>query len=277
MSVNRDFKGVWIPKEIWLNKDLSAIDKCIFAEINSLDNEDHCYASNEYFAEFCGVSEATVKRSIQKLKSLGLIKQISFDGRTRVIEVIQETAQNERETDQNELSEGSICATNNIEISKEEEKDNNIINKNSAKTDEEEYKAHSYSKDDFLGSASVSRQKKAKRSNLYQKCWDEILLYTGNLKLQDELGKYLQFRLSNKDKILYGVEQWKRLLAKLSEVSGETGNACEKRLKIVQQSIERGWGSFFPLNERTGHDKFAEYGKVDCTKNKEEECADEEF
>ena len=36
----RDFKGIFIPKEIWLDDDLSAIDKIILAEIYSLDVED---------------------------------------------------------------------------------------------------------------------------------------------------------------------------------------------------------------------------------------------
>ena len=40
---NRDFKGVWIPKEIWLRKDLNALDKMIFAEIDSLDNENRIF------------------------------------------------------------------------------------------------------------------------------------------------------------------------------------------------------------------------------------------
>jgi hypothetical protein len=27
MKENRDFKGVWIPKEVWLNENLSIIEK----------------------------------------------------------------------------------------------------------------------------------------------------------------------------------------------------------------------------------------------------------
>ena len=49
MKENRDFKGVWIPKEIWLNTDLSIIEKVLLVEIDSLDNSDRgCFASNEY-------------------------------------------------------------------------------------------------------------------------------------------------------------------------------------------------------------------------------------
>jgi hypothetical protein len=44
--LNRDFKGVWIPKEIWISSQLSLFEKVLFVEINSLDNERHCYAGN---------------------------------------------------------------------------------------------------------------------------------------------------------------------------------------------------------------------------------------
>ena len=66
----RDFKGVWIPKEIWTNSELSMIEKGIFTEISSLDGETHCYASNEYFAEFCQCSVPTVTRAIKHLMEL---------------------------------------------------------------------------------------------------------------------------------------------------------------------------------------------------------------
>ena len=51
MDNKREFLGIWIPKEIWLNRDLSINEKCLLVEIQSLDTEEtHCYANNEYFA-----------------------------------------------------------------------------------------------------------------------------------------------------------------------------------------------------------------------------------
>ena len=43
---NRDFKGIWIPKDIYLSKELNWTDKLLLIEIDSLDNENHCMASN---------------------------------------------------------------------------------------------------------------------------------------------------------------------------------------------------------------------------------------
>lgn len=85
-SNERDFKGVWIPKEVYLNQDLNWIEKILFVEINSLDkNKRGCFASNEYLADFLETSERTVSRGISKLKKLHLIKQKNFDGRRRIL------------------------------------------------------------------------------------------------------------------------------------------------------------------------------------------------
>lgn len=85
-NMPRDFKGIWIPKEIYLDKRLSAIDKMVLAEINSLCNDDTgCYASNEYLAYFCQCSPSKISKSISKLKDLGYVSIIGFDGRKRML------------------------------------------------------------------------------------------------------------------------------------------------------------------------------------------------
>ena len=75
-KVSRDFKGVWIPKEIWLTKDLTLIEKLFLVEIDSLDNENHCFASNGYFSEFFDISKS---RSSQIISSLVDKKFIKID------------------------------------------------------------------------------------------------------------------------------------------------------------------------------------------------------
>lgn len=81
----RDFKGVWIKKELYLTKDLSWMEKILYTEIDSLNKEKGCYASNEHFADFLNVKISTVSNAISKLKSLGLVKLENFDGRRRVL------------------------------------------------------------------------------------------------------------------------------------------------------------------------------------------------
>ena len=84
--MNRDFKGIWIPKEIWLDTRLNALDKIILAEVDSLNKGDNgCYASNQYIADFCQCSVSKVSISISKLIKLNYLYIESFDGRTRVL------------------------------------------------------------------------------------------------------------------------------------------------------------------------------------------------
>ena len=71
--MKRDFKGIWIPKEIWLNEDLSIMEKLFLIEIDSLDNEKGCYASNEHFSNFFGLSKNRCTEIIKSLEKKGLI------------------------------------------------------------------------------------------------------------------------------------------------------------------------------------------------------------
>ena len=81
---DRDFKGVWIPKIVWLDERLNALDKVILTEIDSLDNgERGCYASNKHIAEFCQCSETKVSTAISKLIKIGYLYVQKFDGRQR--------------------------------------------------------------------------------------------------------------------------------------------------------------------------------------------------
>ena len=70
----RDFKGVWIDKDIWLDDNLSPFDKVLLVEIDSLDGENGCYKSNAKFAEFMQCSDKSVSRSVKKLEDFGYIK-----------------------------------------------------------------------------------------------------------------------------------------------------------------------------------------------------------
>ena len=86
----RDFKGVWIPKEIWFDDKISALDKFILTEIDSLDvGKEGCYASNEYLAEFCQCTSTKISTAISKLIELGYIEVIKFDGRKRHLKVLK--------------------------------------------------------------------------------------------------------------------------------------------------------------------------------------------
>jgi hypothetical protein len=69
----RDFKGVWIPAEIWLNKELSIMEKLFLVEIDSLDNKFGCVASNAHFSEFFGITKARCTQIIKSLEAKKLV------------------------------------------------------------------------------------------------------------------------------------------------------------------------------------------------------------
>lgn len=83
----RDFKGIWIPAEVWLDERLNPLEKVILMEIDSLDcGEKGCYASNEYIAGFCQCSESKVAHAVTRLVEIGYVSRKSFDGRQRILQ-----------------------------------------------------------------------------------------------------------------------------------------------------------------------------------------------
>lgn len=76
--MERDFKGVWIPNDLWLNKKLTLIEKVFLVEIKLLDGESGCYASNSHFSEFFGLSKNRCSGIIRGLRNKGYIKITYF-------------------------------------------------------------------------------------------------------------------------------------------------------------------------------------------------------
>ncbi|MGC3990855.1 MAG: helix-turn-helix domain-containing protein [Chthoniobacteraceae bacterium] len=81
----RDFKGIWIPREIWLSGNLSLMEKVLFVEIHSLDNERGCFASNRYFADFFDVSDRQIRNIVASLRAKGFVTVTVHNKNERVI------------------------------------------------------------------------------------------------------------------------------------------------------------------------------------------------
>jgi hypothetical protein len=81
MEEKREFKGVWIPREIWLNKELTWMEKLFLTEIDSLDKHNTCYASNNYFSEFFNISKTRSSQIINSLVKKGYIQsELIYNG-----------------------------------------------------------------------------------------------------------------------------------------------------------------------------------------------------
>lgn len=84
--MNRKFKGIWIEANIWLSKELLLTEKCLLAEIDSLSDEDEgCFATNQYLADFLGVTKGTVANMVSNLSSKGFLSVVIEDGYKRTM------------------------------------------------------------------------------------------------------------------------------------------------------------------------------------------------
>lgn len=217
MNESRDFKGVWIPKKVWLDTRLNALDKVILTEIDSLDNgEKGCYASNEHLAEFCQCSKTKVSTAIRKLIDCGYIYVQNFDGRKR--ELKSRLSNFERQNIKNCNAEYHNLKESNTDINT----DNNTNN-------------------------TLSKKERKSKSKSYD---EQIAEYTQNEDLQNALKAFLQMRsFIKKPMTEYAL---KLMLKKLDEI----GNTDDAKIAILNQSITNNWQGIFPLkNEYTKQEK----------------------
>lgn len=210
MNESIDFKGVWIPKKVWLDTRLNALEKIILTEIDSLDNgEEGCYASNEHLAEFCQCSKTKVSTAIRKLIDCGYIYVQNFDGRKRKLK--SRLSNFERQNIKNCNAEYHNLKESNIDINT----DNNTNN-------------------------TLSKKERKSKSKSYD---EQIAEYTQNEDLQNALKAFLQMRsFIKKPMTEYAL---KLMLKKLDEI----GNTDDAKIAILNQSITNNWQGIFPLKD----------------------------
>lgn len=84
--MERNIKGIYIPIEIWMDKNLSWNEKILLMEIDSFTSRDKdCFFSNEYIAELLGVKENTASILMSRLIKKGYVTKTKFDGRFRYV------------------------------------------------------------------------------------------------------------------------------------------------------------------------------------------------
>lgn len=84
--MERQTKGIWIPIEIWEDKNLSWNERILLLEIDSFTTKDKdCFISNEYIANLLNVSETTANKILSSLIKKGYVIKTAFDGRRRYV------------------------------------------------------------------------------------------------------------------------------------------------------------------------------------------------
>lgn len=90
-------EGIWIPLDILQLEDLSISEKVVLAVIKALDNENGCFASNEYIANVIGVKARRISAAVSSLKKKGYIRVEIFNFNSRTITCTQEEPVKEKE------------------------------------------------------------------------------------------------------------------------------------------------------------------------------------
>ena len=219
MNMERAFKGIWIPAEIWLSKELKIMEKLFLVEIDSLDNEDGCFASNEYFSNFFDLSKNRCSEIIKSLEKKGFIeieyiyKKNKKSIEKRIIKIIRNIEGGIRNIDQG-YSENRRGYSENCE-------DNNTNNNIS------------------INNTNNKKEKKKKRTDL------DVLIneYTSNSFLQETIIDFMKMRKSIKKPVTE--RALKGILNKLDKLA----TTDDIKIKILENSIENCWQGVFPLKD----------------------------
>ena len=222
-NIERPFKGVWIPAHIWLDENLNITEKCLLAEIDSLSHINGCFASNQHFAEFLGLSKERARKLISQLKDKGYLeielirKEGSCEVDKRIIKLIGYGQKQ---------PEGQIRPSGVVESDHCSNTDNNTNNNTVSNKKERKSKSKSYD--------------------------EQIAEYTQNEELQNALKAFVQMRAFIKKPLTeYGL---KLLLNKLSKI----GRTDAEKIAIVNRSVEHNWQGFFEIKEETSYQKSAQ-------------------
>lgn len=257
MAENRDFKGVWISKGVWLDEKLNALDKVILTEIDSLDNSDKgCYASNKYLAEFCQCSENKVSKTISKLTELGYIEIIGFDGRHRAIK--SKINNTDTQKVKGSLTKSKRQDSKKCEADTQKVKANNIDNNKDNNIDS-------------LGTPAVmpaKKTRKTKKEKALDKVIGKLQEYDFSEKVETKIIEFYEDRIEKKD---YPAEnQLTMTFNNLAAVSER------KQLAALKKSISNGYKGIFIDNKNGKYDGIHIQDKTYAQKEKEKQDWDAE-
>lgn len=209
--------------------NLKGNDLLVYAIIYgySQDGESVFNGSLQYLADWCGATKQGIQKNLKNLLDMGLI-----------------------EKQENEINNIKFCSYYTTELHTIQQSctpiqqscTNNIVNTINNKM--------VLSKDNTIETAPADFQfgkQKSEKPNLYTKCISIIDEYTNNLKIRTLLIQYLDLCLEMKS--IRGANQWKGMINTLNTIYSNNPSVTLDR--IISQSIERGWKTFYPVNTST--------------------------
>lgn len=158
-TLKREFKGIWIPAEIWEDETLTVNEKILYLEIDSFSSHDKsCFVSNEHISTLLHISENAASKVLNSLVKKGLVSITKFDGRKRYIQsVAKQHRQKAKADSQNEQP----CIGENAIYYKQDNNTSTIIT--STNVDVSNTKTPSFS-------SPMAEKNKEKEYSLSHKC-----------------------------------------------------------------------------------------------------------
>ena len=249
--VQRAFKGIWIPAEIWLAEDLTIMEKLFLVEINSLDNEKGCFATNKHFSEFFGISKGRCSQIINSLKEKGYISiYIKREGeaiKERVLKtnlkLVKVDSDTPLENDYTYLENDDTPLENDNPLFRkyeypylENDKENNTLFNNTFNNTNNKKEKERADENNTKIKNNISKDKKTDFDNL-------INSYTENSKLKETIYEFIKMRTAIKKPMT--TKALDILLNKLNNLA----TADDTKIKVLEQSIEHCWQTVYALKE----------------------------
>ncbi len=248
---NRKFKGIWIPREIWLNKELSLQEKIFLVEIDSLSGEEGCFASNRYFANFFNLSLRRTQGVLQGLKERNLIfVNFEYDNNEinkRIIKVNKTEINKLYKNTTSELTSGNITFDVEKDVNSDDEEfvnsDTHIINKKYNKENHNiNYKKQRFDKRPIKQSLLPKEDKKLKKAKDIKTMLSLINLFSTNQKVISNLKTYFNFRIKRG----LQVEQWKLILDNLKKYQEDNKISNIELAKKIEYAFSSGYMQIIP-------------------------------
>lgn len=213
----RIVKGIWIPIDIWKDKNLSWNEKLLYLEIDSFTSKDKdCFISDEYIANFLGINTTNANKTLSSLIKKGYVVKTRFDGRHRFVKAALSTSTTlscyEQQTSH---AHDSTIIINNKD---------NITNTNNKQE-----------KEDTI----ISSKKKAPKS-------DEPIVIAP--EMQEVVDTWMQYKKEKGQS--YKPTGFKTFYKNLCELSD---NNPQVAMAIIEQSMRSNYAGIFPLRNNNNN------------------------
>lgn len=206
------FGGIFIPREVLIDEDLTMTCKVLYGFVQSLDGERGCFAQNAYLAGLIKASEETVRASLYILEKKGYIARFRLDDNSRSIRTRTTCS----------LSESNVPWNKLTKASKTPPQENLGVQENLGSTPPE--------KSGVLYSSDIPNS-----IDIHKK---EFVDYINDKEFQEVWKEFKAMRKKLRRPLSAMAE--KLIFKKLVDVKKDTA------IKAVELSIERSWIGVFP-------------------------------